>query len=76
MDADEMLAHDGQAALGQQEMHVGHAAMLAVLDGDDRTVGAAILDRIQRVLETETGQRRARRIKIQRRPVRIAPGAP
>jgi hypothetical protein len=38
-DTQEMFAHNRQAAFGQQEMNVGHAAMLAVFDGDDGAIG-------------------------------------
>jgi len=59
VDRHEVLADNGEAALGQQEVNVGHAAMLRILDRDDRPAGAAILHRFQRVFEAEAGQRQA-----------------
>ena len=57
MDRHEMLGNDRKAAFGQQEVNVGHPAGLAVLDRDDRRGRAFGLDRVQRVLEAEAGQR-------------------
>ena len=59
------------AALGQQEVDVRDAAVLRVLDRDDRARGAAVLDRIERILEAEAGQRQAVGRIFERGPVRI-----
>ena len=53
VDRHEVLADDRQAAFREQKVNVGDAAMLRILDRDDRAVGAAVLDRFQRVFKAE-----------------------
>ncbi len=74
VDFEEMLAHDRQPAFRQQEVDVGHAAMLRVLDRDDRLPCAAFLDRIQCVLKREARQQQTVGQSLKRRPVRVRAG--
>ena len=67
-----MLADDMQPAFRQQEVDIGDPAVLRILDRDDRPVGAPFADRVDRVLETEAGQRQAGGIVFQRRAVPVA----
>ena len=54
-----MFAGDGQPGFGQQEMHVGHAAVQRVLDRNDRAIRVSRAHRVDRVGEVETWQRQA-----------------
>jgi len=54
-------------------MNVGDAAMLRILDRNDRPVGAAFLHRVQRVFKAETGQRQTIGRIFQRGAVAVAP---
>ena len=54
-----MLAGDHQPRFGQQEMHVGDTAVERILDRDDRTIGLALLHRVDRILERKARQREA-----------------
>jgi len=62
---------------GQEEVDIGDAAVLRVLDRDDRLAGAAVLHRIQRILEGEARQRQAMRQALRAAArCELAPGAP
>jgi hypothetical protein len=76
VDVEKMLAHDAQPAFGQQEMDIGHAAVLRILDRDDRLAGAPVLHRVERVLERKARQRQAIGHHFQRGAVRIGAGRP
>jgi hypothetical protein len=71
VDRQEVFAHDRQPAFGQQEVDVGDAAVLRILDRDDRLAGASVLHRIERVLERKARQRQAAGQRVHRRAVRI-----
>ena len=72
-----MLAGDHQPRFGQQEMDVGDAAVQRILDRDDRAIGAAVLHRVDRVLEVEAGQRQpVGKGLAAPRHGELAPGAP
>ena len=73
-DAHEMLGHDRQPAGRKQEMDVGHAAVLAVLDRDHCTARRAAFDRGQRIFETEARQRQRFGRELHRGLVRIGSG--
>ena len=53
----EMLADDHQSAFRQQEVHICDAAVKRILDRDQRTPGKPFAHRVDRILETEAGQR-------------------
>jgi hypothetical protein len=73
MNVEEMLAHDPQPAFGQQEVDVGHAPVLRILDGDDRLSGAPFTHGIERVLERKARQGQPLGHDFQRGAVRIGP---
>ncbi len=70
--AQEVLANDVEFAFGQQEMNVGDAAVLRILDRDDRARGASVLHRVERVLEGEARQRQAGGRVLERGAVAVA----
>jgi hypothetical protein len=75
-DTQEMFAHNRQAAFGQQEMNVGHAAMLAVFDGDDGAIPARLPSPRPAHPQTETHGKAAQSGAYFSAAVRVHPGAP
>ncbi|KAK0359810.1 hypothetical protein LTR94_029801, partial [Friedmanniomyces endolithicus] len=73
-DRQEMFAGDDQPRFGQQEMHVGDAAVQRVFDRDDHTVGLPRLHRIQRVLEAEARQRQRAGKRLRHRDMAVGAG--
>ncbi len=74
VDADEMLAGDVEAGVGQQVVDVGDAPVGRVLDRQHRPVGPALAHRGDRALEGAAGERLEKRKGLDASLVRIGAG--